>query len=311
MDRSISNKNRSLTIALIIVLAVVIWLASTAEVNAAAKKTFNVVTKTVTEYEAADEDDPGSDKCEFKYYSNGLLKSATDIMNMSGFSGINSDWETVYKYDKNGLKKSEVATYKGDKANKTVYTIKKGKITASKYYDTSSGNELLSTDKYYYKKGKLSKIVTTHKEDGSKSTMTYHSNGKPKKYTSNFISNQTWKFDKYGNPTYVKTSYEDGDGTTSTYTNTYDKKGRIKKIVENDSIIYDGRSYKETATTTFKYTTKSGKVTKVVQTVRTVSNFSGTDTEQTSVTTTKYSYKKIKVAKKFWKIVEKQQDSIL
>ena len=105
----------------------------------------------------------------------------------------------------------------------------------------------------------------------------------------------------------MKTSYEDGDGTTSTYTNTYDKKGRIKKIVENDSIIYDGRSYKEAATTTFKYTTKSGKVTKVVQT----EHVGGTDSEQTSVITTKYSYKKIKVAKKFWKIVEKQQDSIL
>ena len=305
-------RKRILTVLLICVLAVAFWLTSAGNVHAAAKKTFNVVTKAVTEYETTDEDDPGKATVTFNYNSDGLIKSATDTMNMYGFSGINSDWETVFKYDKNGLTKSAVAKYKGEDANKTVYTIKKGKITASKYYDTQSGKQLISKDKYTYNKknGKLTKVETKYMEDGSKTTITYHSNGKPKKYTSNFITKQTIKFDKHGYPTSSKIYYDDGDSNIITLINTYDKKGRIKKIESYEDIVYDGRSYTETETTTFNYTTESGKITRVVQTTHTVSDWGGHDIDETQVITTRYWHKKIKVAKKYWNIVKKQQESI-
>ena len=284
MNYSLS-KRRVLTVIMILALAMVFWFACTVKVNAAAKKTFNVVTEEKTTYKMND-GSTYSYTSTYQYFKTGLLKSITE----------NDGYKVVYTRDKSGVAKG--IKYYGDEGKltgETVNTIKKGKITASKYYSYFEGKKLVSKTKYIYTKGKLSKTVVTNAETGDTTTTTYYSNGVRKSTTSKTTK---IKYDKQGFTTSYK--YTSGEySEVSTYKNTYDKKtGRVKKIVETTKTTNGDSSMTHNSTETYKYTVKGGNVKKCEVTYK----FKNSDgNEGTSSYTTTYNYKKVKVAKKYWK----------
>ena len=278
-------------IPLVILLAAMLWLACAVKVNAAAKKTFYVITKAETHC-AYSEGGTMDYKTKYTYYKTGLKKSEA------------SPGKSTWIYDKSGNIK-EIRSGGGGKVIYK-YTKKKGKITKLKIYDNS---EKKTTDVYTYKKGKVHKrvhYIDDEDADISKQQITtYHSNGKPKKFTWGHL---TFICDKNGYPTSRVSGNDYGYSESTTYENTYDKKGRIKQIIENTSIDDNGEKSNTSSVTTYTYKEKSGRVTKLTKTIVTT----GADgSVWTDVITTKFSHKKIKIAKKYQKAVAKEIETII
>ena len=164
------------------------------------------------------------------------------------------------------------------------------------------------------------------KGNGQTITTYYYENGKPEKrnmrsdYTlsidgEDYRGKATTYFNKKGDPKKrieyhtPYSEYEYKNPYNSKYTKTYNKKGELTRIVEKTTYLlsYDNKIHTAGGgfDIKYKYTyDKHGNVTKIVATVNSTDNYGFPSS--CKVTTT-YKYKKVKVAKKYWKLVEKKE----
>lgn len=278
-----SLRKRSLSVLLALVVAIVFTAASATSVFAASK------TKTVWR----------ETQVSYKYTGRTL----------------NSSWKHTYKYDKNGL-----LTERNLDGDRTVFKRNsKGALVSDKQYD---GKKLTGTCKYklnkkgyviketnydkskkvdsvysytYWSNGNLKKAVYNEKAEGLVATENYRKNGTLKSEQAkgeDYSSKIT--YDKHGNR--IKSiTVLDGNKYETTYKLTYNKKGDVIKSVGTEKSNFEGEESVSKTTVTYKYTyNKAGKPTKVVE--KTSENG-----ENISTLITTYTYKKVKVAKEYWK----------
>lgn len=198
------------------------------------------------------------------------------------------------KYNKKGL----VTEFTAAKNKIEIKYDKKNKVKQLNITPYAVG-EYKSTVKYTWKKGKLKKTVKTSKEETV--TTKYSYKGKkivkavdkivPKDSTYPVGKNvNTYKYKK-NHISKVKSVTE--LATLSTLYK-FDKKGNIKKM-------YSSVDGKDAGITTNKITYKKGKPVFVK------SEYVVKEKEKVFVTKTKFKFKKIKVPKKYYKVIKEQQ----
>ncbi len=305
-----NNKFRkALTVLTAAVVLLGSFLAFTQPAKAATQyKYFYVMTKSVSEYTSDGMSYTTTEKN--SYYDTGLLKK-NEIVCDGDFSEAFKNTYTRYKNGQVKTTKVYNLYWIHPLQFYTKTTLEKGKPKKDIIYayDNDGIRYRYGTKTYTYKSGKLSKTVqkgTDQYGTVMKETITYYKNGNPKKqvYTDSNTNGSTKsvrEYDKNGYP--VKHVYTDSYGTeTYVYKNTYNKKGDPTKIVANLSytpaVGSNTSAYSIKFVTTYKYTYKHGNIIKCVQTQKSTQDNGYTSTNKT---TTKYSYKKVKVAKKYWK----------
>lgn len=254
-----------------------------------------------------------------EYNKNGLLISVTDT-ETSG-SGSSNESKTILERNRKGLV-TGWKHYRDDALSSyVVSTIRSGKVKQIKQYLVYSDDteEWGYTVTFTYKNGKVAKVVRKSSE-GYTQTITYRANGNPKKSTyknNGNTSTTVWTetYNKKGLPTkYVSTrkskTSDDQTQRTYTYKYTYNKKGDPTVVVETQKSTqksYNEAKGKVTTTSSTevitmrnKYTyDKKGNITKRVQTGE-----SNKDCDYSYEDTTTYTYKKFKVPKKFWEMLD-------
>ena len=261
-------------------------------------KTRYVIARTTYSYS----DHFGSDKGStvYTYYKNGLIKSRKSI-----------DGKEIYKRDTNGLVTSYTAyNSKGRKESYAKNIIKDGKIAETRDYYFSKGKKKLEyTTKYTYDEAD-NMIRTEISNVGGRTVSTdYDSYGhilaqNTIQGNSSYLTKHTLTLDKHGNITKdvqkIEQTYE-GDSRTYKHTVTeisrftYSKTGKIKKYV------YYAKGSKGRTTVTCTYN-KAGKLKKIVSFTK---NPDGTSEKSVE----NYTYKKVKVAKKYLKLVKSEQQN--
>jgi len=298
-----TTAKRGLALMLSTVLFLTLPFLFTQEVSAASKtKTFYVVTKIQSTYTNTD----GSTEknvTTHTYDKNGMLKSTVS-------KGYTPYYKIVYTRNSAGIvTASKTYNEKGKQTGATINKVKNGNIIKSttKQIDPKTGKKKTSpTTSYTYKKGKCVKGVTKG-SDGSKSTDTYYGNGiiKQSVYESP-NSKYVYNYDKKGRLKSSTSSYTYNDQTSNSkttyiYKETRNKHGDPVKSVETEKTTSDdGITTTNVFTNNYKYTYKSGRVVKVVNTYKTKFG----DSTYTGKNTTAYKYKAVKVPQKYWKFFE-------
>lgn len=242
----------------------------------------------------------------FAYYDTGLLKSKKATSTMGTYSSF---IKQTFKRNGSGLVSSSVIAGDLGKTGSTKSTIKNGKMTKENRYSIEGETKTLANKvKYTYKNGRVSKSVSVSPDKEHKATTTYYPNGKEKKSvnaykTDGYNTKTTILYNKKGNAVksvyaYNYTNSKSKTVTTTKYT--YDKKGNPTKIVDTVKSTSDGETSVYTRTTENKYTYVHGdKIS------RCESSTIFTDSEGNPYNaieeTTKYTYKKVNVAKKYQK----------
>lgn len=198
------------------------------------------------------------------------------VLNKNGLLvSINeANQKTVFKRNKKGYVKGyDQYNSKGEKTRYGIFKLKSGKYASSKiHYEVGNSTPIRNTTYTYYKNN-VAKKVRMVAGDYS----------------------LTWNYDKKGNLT--KHEEKSGDYILITkYKNTFNKTGKLTKQRGTISGSANG-------TTTIKNTyNKKGLLTKKV-TNTVLKDSSGKIKSRGSETVT-YTYKKVKVPKKYWKAVE-------
>ena len=220
-----------------------------------------------------------------------------------------------FSYDKDGFMIKEENTDKGGKAKDsqivTNYVYSQGKVISSEEVSSVLGgtstttnrtysydskdrlkkvvyegpDDFVSTTKYEYdKKNRKTKEVTTIKGESRKCTKTYKYNSKNQliKYSS----------DNYG---------EKNGGIPIIQEYKYDGKGNVNKII--DKVKVDGKYH--TSTTKKANAYKNGRI------IRTTTKYYMEDNTLSGTIKKSLIYKKIKVSKKYKKLIETQQKELI
>ena len=285
------RKKRMLSVLLIAVLAAAIWFVCAESVHAAATKTFYKPTRIKTTHTESGYKYTSTQK--LTYYDTGLLKKEV----------YEDGYSAEYTYNENGLIQEVKSISEGKVTGLYTVEFKDDGTATGTMYGSNEDDEMVleSTSQLTYKDGLLAKEVVNYVEDGIKETTTYYPNGQRKKIKSDTT---TIKFNKKGDMTnYTYTSKDGKQKEVTTYKYTY-KKGHPTKLIETQKNTVKGKTstVKRTYTYTNKYD-KKGNLTKCTVKVKTKI---GKKT-YTSSTTTTYKYKKFKVEKKYWKLINLNQ----
>lgn len=288
---------RSTSCLLSLIMAALLLFAATDFAAAKTKyKTYYVPTEVEKIYLTGEGGDPDDvDTCEFKYYKSGLPKSYLIWERGEDYS------KGKLKRNKKGFVKNELIERKIDDEDMTNYyevvtNFKSGRPRSSKHYtmgEEPSTKSLSSTIEYKYKKGKLKESVQTSASGDWVDKCSYNKKGMIVKEVSRNTATQ----------------YE----TTSTISYKYNKRGHISKktrsVTTKEIVNGETKTTTEKEVSKYKYTyNKKKRVTKCSCTIDSI----GPDGEvYTRYYLYKYHYKKVKVAKKYWKQYDYQAYSDL
>ena len=278
-------------VSLVLALAVFVMfpMTFTQEAQAASTKTFYVTTSATYTYKYQNEKSSTYYEGKHKRDKNGFLikdtfddgydvythNSKGDVTKIKHYEGKELSYTDsfVYTYGSNGRPKTEKWYFQspGEKKelqNTTKYTYYSNKHVKKKVCKSSDG-----TDTYLYRKDGTLKSSTNKGKDSSSAKNTYDSHGNVK--TSKSISEDysvsenhtTLEYDTHGNlikDVYTLTDKFNNKTSTTKVTVTieykYDKHGNILKCVTTKKSKEKGKTIKET--NTYKYTYKTVKVTK-------------------------------------------------
>ena len=259
-------------------------------------KSVYVITKISSSYK--DYFGSGHDTTVYTYYKNGLIKTRKT-----------EDGKELYKRDSNGIVTSYTAyNSRGKKESYKKNIIKDGKIVESRdYYYVKGKRKLGLIVKYTYDEaGRLIHEESSGDAGPTRST-DYDAYGHvltqiTTQGDSSALVTHKLQIDKHGNITKdVLKEKRTYSGDPKTYTEkateisrfTYTRKGKIKKYV------YYTKGSKDRTTVTCTYN-KAGRLTKIVSISK---NSDGTSERQEE----KFTYKKLKVSKKYLKLLRSEQ----
>ena len=260
------RSGRFLSVLLALMVCVVFTVPFTQVADAASKKTFYVPTKITNSYTFDGQTDTFTTT--YKYNKNGLRTTAK----------FNDGSKTTYKRNKKGVIKSWKTT---DKKGKTTASgtckIKGSKIVSEKIYSYNGKKKTLnSTITYTFSGNTLTREESVY-SDGDR-----------------FIS----EFDSNGNVTKDVLFMKGGSTMTTVHAIKVDDHGNVISDVQTITNVFDGNTSTDVVTTNTVYTyNKAGKITNEVSTT------TNSDGKVTSTSTTAYKYKKVKAAKKYWKLL--------
>ena len=290
---------RGLASVLAVMFFAVFMFGSVKEAEAATQyKTYYVPTK-ITESYSSNSGGTDTTTRKFTYYTGsraGLLKQEVYT---------NSGRKLVISRNGSGLMTNYKVYYGDELENWAKTTINKGLVKRVRLYDSYSGDQASMVYSLAYKSGRISKI--TLKDGDVSGTIAYRSNGKYSKYSIKYeYGSQTLTFNSKGYPVKAVMTSTGGPSPTKqtvTLQYTYNKKGLPTKIIENikGTNPSTGETETQKVTITLKYTFKNGNLTKCVQKMTGKTPYGDSINQQTTYTCT---YKKVKVKKKFWDMMD-------